>query len=182
MNMKRLPSRDATFQAADWSRPWFDVTALSFDWSRKYVAYLGCFNLNDRVRISVLVPRVAPRPLANWLRPFWLQNFHRGYPANLRSDALGIPNSSGSLRKWPNCPEFRIKHKRFPICKICRRQMHARPTVYTLCSLSPDRHGFKNISQIFPLSPNRVTKKLFLSKSGQHNFPFMSVIQFLTLI
>ena len=41
-----------------------DVTLMSFhwdlrqaDWSRNYVANLGCFNLNDRARISVPVVR-----------------------------------------------------------------------------------------------------------------------------
>ena len=32
---------------------------LSFDWSRKYIAYLGCFNLKDRIRISVPVVGVG---------------------------------------------------------------------------------------------------------------------------
>ena len=46
-------------KAADWSRCDFDVMKLgsaAADWSRNYVACLGCFNLNDHMlRISVPV-------------------------------------------------------------------------------------------------------------------------------
>ena len=37
-------------EAADWSRRDFDVRSFGLDWSRNYVAYLGCFNVNDRTR------------------------------------------------------------------------------------------------------------------------------------
>ena len=57
INTERSLSRDVTPEAADWPRRCFDVTSLSFDWSRKYVDYLGCFNLNNRIRISVPVLR-----------------------------------------------------------------------------------------------------------------------------
>ena len=46
-------------EAADWLRCDFDVTSIcstAADWSRNYIGYLGCFNINDRMfRISVLV-------------------------------------------------------------------------------------------------------------------------------
>ena len=50
-------------EAADWSRRDFDVTSIgssAADWSRNYVGYLGCFNVNDRMpKISVPVVGVA---------------------------------------------------------------------------------------------------------------------------
>ena len=58
--LQKFAFRDVTSKAADGCRHHFDITSncsAAADWSRNYVAYLGCSNVNYRI-LRIVVPVV----------------------------------------------------------------------------------------------------------------------------
>ena len=84
-------------EAADWSRRDFDVASIcsaAADWSRNYVGYFGCFNVNDRMpRISVpLIDESQQREIQNMFNTFTKFTRREGsfFLAKQTPDTMGL--------------------------------------------------------------------------------------------